>query len=339
MYAGLRAATEHTDYQMLSDARCPLRVPRRDPLDRPDGFDGDRRGGAADAAVDRLRTSPARPKDADHRRCTSHRSARASDVPYQRGRPDRVPLRTASPMARSAPHARRPIPAVDIDGLRRRTRALAGRCQGFYCSAEVCRLAHKRRPPDRRMARPGVNSVDVLVVGGGPAGLSPSLTALATSGATVTIAEREHHVGRHTSPHRAPRLRHARLAPVTDGPRVRAPICVDSASVAGACELAPDQCCALDGGRADLRHTVRHDARSMPGAVVLRDRRPRATARRRAWCPATGRPACSRPARCSSSTAIASGGRPAGGDRRRRARQLLGDPHPAARRLRRRRRW
>jgi glycerol-3-phosphate dehydrogenase len=30
-----------------------------------------------------------------------------------------------------------PIPPADLDGLRRRTRALMGRCQGFYCSAEV----------------------------------------------------------------------------------------------------------------------------------------------------------------------------------------------------------
>lgn len=30
-----------------------------------------------------------------------------------------------------------PIPPVDADGLRRRTRALMGRCQGFYCGAEV----------------------------------------------------------------------------------------------------------------------------------------------------------------------------------------------------------
>ena len=29
------------------------------------------------------------------------------------------------------------VPAVDLDGLRRRTRALMGRCQGFYCGAEV----------------------------------------------------------------------------------------------------------------------------------------------------------------------------------------------------------
>ena len=32
------------------------------------------------------------------------------------------------------------IPPADLDGLRRRTRALMGRCQGFYCGAEVSRL-------------------------------------------------------------------------------------------------------------------------------------------------------------------------------------------------------
>jgi glycerol-3-phosphate dehydrogenase len=36
--------------------------------------------------------------------------------------------------------ARSPIPATDLDGLRRRTRALMGRCQGFYCGARVARL-------------------------------------------------------------------------------------------------------------------------------------------------------------------------------------------------------
>jgi glycerol-3-phosphate dehydrogenase len=29
------------------------------------------------------------------------------------------------------------IPPRDLDGLRRRTRAMLGRCQGFYCGAEV----------------------------------------------------------------------------------------------------------------------------------------------------------------------------------------------------------
>jgi glycerol-3-phosphate dehydrogenase len=34
-----------------------------------------------------------------------------------------------------------PLPPVDLDGLRRRTRALMGRCQGFYCSAEIAARA------------------------------------------------------------------------------------------------------------------------------------------------------------------------------------------------------
>jgi glycerol-3-phosphate dehydrogenase len=33
-----------------------------------------------------------------------------------------------------------PIPPADPDGLRRRTRALMGRCQGFFCAAEVASL-------------------------------------------------------------------------------------------------------------------------------------------------------------------------------------------------------
>src|SRR5262249_47366553 len=32
---------------------------------------------------------------------------------------------------------RGPVPAVDLDGIRRRTRALMGRCQGALCTAEV----------------------------------------------------------------------------------------------------------------------------------------------------------------------------------------------------------
>jgi glycerol-3-phosphate dehydrogenase len=33
-----------------------------------------------------------------------------------------------------------PIPPTDVDGLRRRTRVLMGRCQGFFCGAEVAAL-------------------------------------------------------------------------------------------------------------------------------------------------------------------------------------------------------
>jgi glycerol-3-phosphate dehydrogenase len=32
------------------------------------------------------------------------------------------------------------LPAGDMNGLKRRTRATMGRCQGFYCSANVAAL-------------------------------------------------------------------------------------------------------------------------------------------------------------------------------------------------------
>jgi glycerol-3-phosphate dehydrogenase len=37
-----------------------------------------------------------------------------------------------------------PLPAVDLDGVRRRTRALMGRCQGFHCLAEISRMLEER---------------------------------------------------------------------------------------------------------------------------------------------------------------------------------------------------
>jgi glycerol-3-phosphate dehydrogenase len=39
-----------------------------------------------------------------------------------------------------------PLPAGDLGGLRRRTRCMMGRCQGFYCSARVAELAAGRLP-------------------------------------------------------------------------------------------------------------------------------------------------------------------------------------------------
>ncbi len=41
------------------------------------------------------------------------------------------------------------IPPVDLDGLRRRTRALNGRCQGFYCGAHVRALLADAEVPTR----------------------------------------------------------------------------------------------------------------------------------------------------------------------------------------------
>ena len=41
-----------------------------------------------------------------------------------------------------------PIPPADADGLRRRTRALMGRCQGFFCAAEVAAAMDRGRDGD-----------------------------------------------------------------------------------------------------------------------------------------------------------------------------------------------
>jgi glycerol-3-phosphate dehydrogenase len=43
-----------------------------------------------------------------------------------------------------------PIPPADADGLRRRTRALMGRCQGFFCAAEIAECMNARPDPKVR---------------------------------------------------------------------------------------------------------------------------------------------------------------------------------------------
>lgn len=42
-----------------------------------------------------------------------------------------------------------PLPAGDLGGLKRRTRAMMGRCQGFYCAARVAAIVRARLGQDR----------------------------------------------------------------------------------------------------------------------------------------------------------------------------------------------
>ena len=81
---------------------------------------------------------------AAHARTSASAAAPYAQAERDRGRPrvraDRLLLRErASRAARSATRSR-PISPADADGLRRRTRALMGRCQGFFCGAEVAAL-------------------------------------------------------------------------------------------------------------------------------------------------------------------------------------------------------
>jgi len=135
VYVGLRAATEHTDYQITIHA--------------PEGYacvGGIRSTGlTASLAIGeyvRIQLEAAglelRPKPKPVP-VSMPNIGELAPRPYEQGGRvvcfcERVTLAEIEAVLRS------PIPPVDLDGLRRRTRVLMGRCQGFYCGAHVTRL-------------------------------------------------------------------------------------------------------------------------------------------------------------------------------------------------------
>jgi glycerol-3-phosphate dehydrogenase len=141
-YAGLRAATEHGDYQLFVDedgryacaggvrstgltSALAIAEYVRDGLDRagetlrerPEGLPAVRMPNIGEAfprpyaTPDRIAADPAYGEVV----CFCERVTRGE-------------IRDAASSA---------IPPLDLDGLRRRTRCLMGRCQGFYCGAHV----------------------------------------------------------------------------------------------------------------------------------------------------------------------------------------------------------
>ncbi len=147
VYAGLRAATEHADYQLSIHA--------------PEGYacvGGIRSTGlsASMAIAEHVREElgaaglPLEPKAGAPPEFRMPNLGEAGARPYQRdelierdpeyGRIVCFCERVTSGEIRDALGG--PLPAVDLDGLRRRTRAQMGRCQGFFCGAELAaRLA------------------------------------------------------------------------------------------------------------------------------------------------------------------------------------------------------
>jgi glycerol-3-phosphate dehydrogenase len=139
VYAGLRAATEHADYQLTIHAR--------------EGYacvGGIRSTGltASMAIGEHVRSElgaaglPLQPKD-DVPTVRMPNIGEHAVRPYEQRGPivcfcERVTLEEIRDAMRST------IPAVDVDGLRRRTRVLMGRCQGFYCGARVAALLRER---------------------------------------------------------------------------------------------------------------------------------------------------------------------------------------------------
>jgi glycerol-3-phosphate dehydrogenase len=142
VYVGLRAATEHSDYQVGVDGEdryawaggirstgltgsMAIAEHLRDELDRA-GLELEEAGDGLPAI-------------------RMPNIGEAAPLPY--ARPDLVSAdpeygrivcfceRVTRGEIRDA--AASPIPPTDLDGLRRRTRALMGRCQGFFCGAHV----------------------------------------------------------------------------------------------------------------------------------------------------------------------------------------------------------
>ncbi len=107
-----------------------------------------------------------------------------------------------------------PIPATTLDGLRRRTRAGQGRCQGFNCHAALVKVfenenmesdsllsddvgASFHTPYQTREQAPAFHkkNADVLIVGAGPAGLSAAIELKKLGIKNVLVVEREAEAG------------------------------------------------------------------------------------------------------------------------------------------------
>jgi glycerol-3-phosphate dehydrogenase len=139
VYVGLRAATEHSDFQIHLDdgyacvggirstglsASMAIAEHVRDGL----GLELEPRVDLPELRMPNIGEAFARPYQREE--------LIASDAEYGRivcfcERVTRGEIRDAFAG---------PIPPVDLDGLRRRTRAHMGRCQGFYCGAQLARM-------------------------------------------------------------------------------------------------------------------------------------------------------------------------------------------------------
>jgi len=149
VYAGLRAATEHVDYQLSVHApegyACVGGI-RSTGLSASMAIAEHVRDELAEAGL-RLEPRAAPPVEftmpnIGERSQRAYERAELIDADRDYGRIVCFCERVTRGEIRDALDA--PVAAVDLDGLRRRTRAHMGRCQGFFCGAEIAELLEGR---------------------------------------------------------------------------------------------------------------------------------------------------------------------------------------------------
>lgn len=210
-YAGLRAATEHSDYQIALHAEqryiCVGGI-------RSTGISASL--GIAEYVIDLLKEAGVELKrKPEFRPIKMPNIGESFPRPYQRAELiaensaygkivchcERVSLGELNDAIES------PIPAKTPDALRRRTRAMQGRCQGFNCAASISAVLSDQW--GRRMSsiigetirtqrsfhQRDVIQADVLVVGAGPAGLAAALELKRLGIGNILVAERESEAG------------------------------------------------------------------------------------------------------------------------------------------------
>lgn len=150
-YAGLRAATEHRDYQIRVDGQrryaCVAGI-RSTGLTASLGIAEYVVGQLADAGLALRERATAGPPSMPY-------IGQADIRPYQ----DAARIAADPAYGEIVCHCERvsrgeirdalaaAVPPADLGGLSRRTRAVNGRCQGFYCGAAVSALLAGARPP------------------------------------------------------------------------------------------------------------------------------------------------------------------------------------------------
>ena len=154
-YAGLRAAIDHGDYLIEVDAAPALRARRRHPLDRADLRHGRSPNTCATCSPTPDSTSAAATTCPPPPRMPN--IGEAFTRPYQDA--ERIAAdpaygtivcfceRVTAGEIRDAFASA--IPPAGLDGLRRRTRVMNGRCQGFFCGAEVSACSRHTLPTPR----------------------------------------------------------------------------------------------------------------------------------------------------------------------------------------------